>query len=58
MNESTFAYLKDLSKQRFWGTITVKFEGGAVVHVRQEQNFKPSELSGQPRRSDASANGS
>jgi hypothetical protein len=49
MNETAMDYLRGLATQRFWGSVTLKIEGGQVVHVRQEQNLKPSELSGTPR---------
>lgn len=40
-------YLEALSSEGFWGSVTLKFENGHPVHVREEQNFKPNEL---PRR--------
>ena len=49
-------YLRDLASQKFWGTVTLKFEGGEIVHVKQEENLKPSELSGKPRRTYGSQN--
>jgi hypothetical protein len=42
-------YLEQLSASRFWGSLTLKFEAGQVVHARREENIKPSELSGTPR---------
>ena len=50
-NENAIFYLSELASQNFWGTLTLKFENGQVVHVRQEENLKPSELSGRPRKS-------
>lgn len=41
-------YLNRLTKSRFWGSITLKFEAGKLVHARREENIKPSELSGNP----------
>ena len=49
-NSSAFEYLRNLANQNFWGTVTLKFEDGGIVHVRQEENLKPSDLSGRPRR--------
>jgi len=49
-------YLRDLASQKFWGTVTLKFESGEIVHVKQEENLKPSELSGKPRRTYGSNN--
>ena len=51
-NGSVIEYLRQLSAQRFWGTISLKLENGLVVHVRKEENLKPDHLplsSGNPR---------
>jgi hypothetical protein len=48
-NEGVAAWLRLLEDQRLWGTVSLKYEGGRVVHVRREENFKPNELSGKPR---------
>jgi len=48
-NSTALDYLGNLASQSFWGTVTLKFEHGEIVHVRQEENLKPSELSGKPR---------
>jgi hypothetical protein len=45
-NESTLEYLKLLARDQFWGSATLKFEAGRIVHIKLEQNLKPSELSG------------
>jgi hypothetical protein len=45
-NSSTLEYLNLLAKGRFWGSATLKFEGGTIVHVKLEQSLKPCELSG------------
>jgi hypothetical protein len=47
---STLDYVKDLSERRFWGFLTLKFEGGNVVHIRQEENMKPQDLPEKSRR--------
>jgi hypothetical protein len=44
-NESAMQYLSQLENERFWGSLTIKFEAGRVVHVRREENLKPEELS-------------
>ncbi len=49
-NSTALDYLRNLASQNFWGTVTLKFENGEIVHVKQEENLKPSELSGKPRR--------
>lgn len=50
-NENAIRYLRDLASQEFWGTVALKFERGQVVNVKKEENLKPFELSGTPRRS-------
>lgn len=42
--DAVLGYVKDLSQHGFWGFVTVKFENGHPVHVRREENLKPSEL--------------
>ena len=44
MTDNTITYLRQLARAGFWGAVTLKFERGRVVHVRQEQNLKPDEL--------------
>jgi hypothetical protein len=48
-NESSVIYLDELDKSHFWGSVTLKYEAGRIVHIRQEQSFKPFELSERPR---------
>jgi hypothetical protein len=56
-NEPALTYLKNLAERNFWGAVTLKFEEGTIVHLRQEQNLKPSELSGHPRNTNAGTAG-
>ncbi len=55
--EAALDYIQDLSGQRFWGFLTLKFEGGTVVHVRQEENLKPNELPGRNKGKQYERNG-
>lgn len=48
-NEPIFSYLHKLAETEFWGSMTLKFEGGRVVHIRKEESLKPDELSEKPR---------
>ena len=48
-NQTAIEYLKSLAGQSFWGFLTLKFEHGEVVHLRREENFKPTELPGRNR---------
>jgi hypothetical protein len=52
-NQSTVDYLCSLGEQAFWGAITLKYEGGKIVHLRKEESFKPSSLSEVPRSTNA-----
>ena len=54
--DTTLDYLRNLADQNFWGTVTLKYENGGIVHVRQEENLKPSELSGRPRKNNGNQN--
>jgi hypothetical protein len=54
-NAAALDYLRHLVAQSFWGTIALQFERGEIVHVRREENLKPSELSGNPRRSNGNS---
>lgn len=48
-NDNALDYIRDLSEKGFWGFLTLKFEDGTIVHVRQEENLKPNELPGRNR---------
>jgi hypothetical protein len=41
--------IRQLARERFYGALTLKFEGGRIVLVKKEETIKPSDLSGQPR---------
>jgi hypothetical protein len=45
LNKSSIEYLWGLANEKFWGSISIKFEAGRIVHIRQEENLKPEELS-------------
>jgi len=49
-NQTAFDYLRSLADQGFWGFLTLKFEHGEVVHLRREENLKPTELPGRNRK--------
>jgi hypothetical protein len=49
LNTAPFDYLQDLATRAFWGTVSLKFENDVVVHLRKEENIKPSDLPGTPR---------
>jgi hypothetical protein len=47
--DETLELLRRLQQERFFGSVTVKFEAGRVVHIKLEKNIKPDDLSGTPR---------
>lgn len=47
-NENTITYLRSLETQHFWGFITLKYESGKIVHLRREENLKPSAIENLP----------
>lgn len=49
MSPAILEYLSELANRKFWGFISVKYENGVIVHLRQEENLKPSELPGKNR---------
>lgn len=47
--------IRCLSRERFYGAVTVKFEAGKVVCLKKEETIKPANrgnLSGNPRSED------
>jgi hypothetical protein len=40
-NENTLALMKSLGQQDFWGTLTLKFQHGQVVHITKEESIQP-----------------
>jgi hypothetical protein len=40
--------IQQLSRERFYGALTLKFEAGRIVTIKKEQTIKPN-LSEQPR---------
>jgi len=38
------AYLDQLSASHFWGTITLKFQRGEIIHVTREESIRPAKL--------------
>ena len=41
--------IEKLTRERFYGTVTIKFEAGRVVLIKKEETFKPNDLSEKPR---------
>ena len=55
-NQTAIDYLRSLAEQGFFGAITLKYEAGKVVHLRKEENLKPSDLSGTPEKTNVHFN--
>ena len=49
-------FVADLATQGFWGFVTRKFEAGDIVHIRREENIKPSALLPETHRSKVNGN--
>jgi hypothetical protein len=39
--EEAIALLRQLSKERFFGALTIKFESGKIVILKKEETIKP-----------------
>jgi hypothetical protein len=37
-------YVQALANQDFWGTLTLKFQHGQIIHVVKEESLKPDQL--------------
>ena len=48
-NTSVHDFVDRLSREGFYGALTLKYEAGRLIHIRKEENLKPTELlSGTP----------
>jgi hypothetical protein len=41
--------IRQLSGERFYGALTLKFEAGRITTIKKEQTIKPNDLSEKPR---------
>jgi len=48
-NETTIELVHDLAEKGFWGSLTLKFEAGRVVHLKKEESLIPERLTEKPR---------
>ena len=48
MNE-VIDLVRQLSRDRFYGALTLRFEAGQIITIKKEQTIKPNDLSEQPR---------
>ena len=48
MNEA-IELVRQLSRERFYGALTLRFEAGRITTIKKEQTIKPTDLSEQPR---------
>jgi len=42
--QATIRLLARLSRDRFYGIVSVSFVNGRITHIRKEENLKPDEL--------------
>ena len=53
-NSPVHDYVDRLTREGFYGALTLKYEAGRLIHIRKEENLKPTELlSGTPENSHA-----
>ena len=52
MNEA-IDLIRQLTSDRFYGALTLKFEAGRIVTIKKEQTLKPTDLSEHPRSQNA-----
>lgn len=43
-NTSVHNFVDRLSREGFYGTVSLSFQSGNVVNIRKEQNLKPQDL--------------
>jgi len=43
-NRAIRTFMDRLERQRFYGTVTVRYENGTAVHVRREESILPSKI--------------
>jgi hypothetical protein len=41
--------IRQLSRERFYGALTLRFEAGRITTIKKEQTIKPNDLPEQPR---------
>ncbi len=47
-NDVLARYIEKLTRAGFWGVLTLKYEGGKVVFVKEERSWKPCDLPAEP----------
>lgn len=55
-NAPLIDYIRELSNRKFWGSVTLKFQDGGVIHVVEERSFKPEQLVPDHRRKHGTEN--
>ena len=40
-NLTVLALVESLGSSRFWGILTIKFQGGEAVHITKEESIQP-----------------
>lgn len=51
--DKAITYITSLVNQNFWGTLTLKFQRGEVVHITKEESIQPNQLIPEHRRNNS-----
>lgn len=43
-SDATIRFIQDLMAKRFWGNLTIKFQGGSPIHLTQETSIPAEKL--------------
>jgi hypothetical protein len=43
-NNAVFQYLHGLADSNYWGSVSLRMEGGRIVHLYKEESIKPEAL--------------
>ena len=51
---ATLSFLRNLAEEGYWGSVTIKLEGGKIVHIVRQESIIPSTLKSkeEPARND------
>ena len=44
MNTPIADYIRMLTQEGFWGSLTIRFQSGQIIHLLKEESLKPDQL--------------
>ena len=47
--EQTIALTRKLAAQKFWGTLTIRYESGVPIHLQKAESILPTKLGSTPK---------